>query len=67
MAENEGHPLLWIGGGLLALLGLGAAAWIGLKPKGASTTNTLSNMTRAAATYMPSAPAKSPGCGCGKK
>jgi len=65
---DDGNPLLWLGGGLLALLGLGAAAWFGMRPRTSNNPNAnmASNMARAAATYIPSAP-KVPGCGCGKK
>jgi len=66
MADDGGNPLLWLGGGLLALLGLGAAAWFGMRPRTSNNNPNASSMARAAATYIPSAP-KVPSCGCGKK
>ena len=75
MAEDNSG--LWIIGALVSLLGLGVAGAVFgpglLKPKNNATgqpaqnpvTNAVANMTRSAATFVPSVP-KAPGCGCNK-
>jgi hypothetical protein len=56
---NEDNPILWVIGGLSALLGLAFA--VGQKNKPGSATTTTVKDTPASAP----APKKSPGCGCG--